>query len=182
MIFCRFAPLVKRPMSGKRQYMNAMESGYEELEEQNRIKNEAPQINRNKDDSSLSLVSPPVAVVEAETVRSVQNDTVISVTKQGSQVMWYNDFWIAPDISDIYINIQGIIFNENNIISQQLCNRVKLLCRNQEEILLSNLKRNLFFNPWDLKPLLRKDLLKKGEKKNKWWKIIYRSIKLNLYE
>lgn len=28
----RFAPVVKRPMSGKRQYMSAMENGYEELE------------------------------------------------------------------------------------------------------------------------------------------------------
>lgn len=35
----RYAPMVKRPMSGKRQYMSALDNGYEEMREQHRQAN-----------------------------------------------------------------------------------------------------------------------------------------------
>ena len=75
---CRYAPIVKRPMSGKRQYMSAMENGYDELDEQLRAKSAAKQI----DEPSFE----ELPVEEAEAAADPSTNTVIKISKQGSNV------------------------------------------------------------------------------------------------
>lgn len=74
----RYAPIVKRPMSGKRQYMSAMENGYDELDEQLRAKSAAKQIDE-----------PPfeeLPVEEVEAAADPSTNTVIKISKQGSNI------------------------------------------------------------------------------------------------
>ena len=53
--YLRFAPVVKRPMSGKRQYMSAMENGYDEMNTQRRNTE-----NRQHEQNMLKSNSEPV--------------------------------------------------------------------------------------------------------------------------
>lgn len=96
----RYAPVVKRPMSGKRQYMSALDNGYEEMAAQNRRDKAKEQqsatpaagnsslVNHFPNPDDTATLNATLSLVEEEGTLNTDGSTTLKVKKQnGTEVV-----------------------------------------------------------------------------------------------
>lgn len=92
-LLCRYAPMVKRPMSGKRQYMSALDNGYEEMREQKR--------QSSKKDAGNAIDHFPPPDFELPAI-----DAVLSVVEEGAGSL------VSPPATDTTVRVKTQEGNE----------------------------------------------------------------------